>query len=115
LCANGFLSATGASPYIPSISGLNKVDDLKSTTLFELKKVPKRLTEIGSGYIGIELEQLFHHLSSEVTLIQRSERLLKEYDPEISETVEKMLIEQGIHLIKGATYECVEQDGEIKK
>src|SRR5699024_7459612 len=68
-----------------------------------------------SGYIGIELGQLFHHLGSEVTLIQRSERLLKEYDPEISETVEKMLIEQGIHLIKGATYECVEQDGEIKK
>src|SRR5690606_8208866 len=114
-----FLIATGASPSIPSISGLNKVDYLTSTTLFELKKVPKRLTVIGSGYIGIELGQLFHHLGSEVTLIQRSERLLKEYDPEISETVEKMLIEQGIHqgihLIKGATYDCVEQDGEIKK
>ena len=115
LSAKRFLIATGASPSIPSISGLNKVDYLTSTTLFELKKVPKRLTVIGSGYIGIELGQLFHHLGSEVTLIQRSERLLKEYDPEISETVEKMLIEQGIHLIKGATYECVEQDGEIKK
>lgn len=115
LSAKRFLIATGASPSIPSISGLNKVDYLTSTTLFELKKVPKRLTVIGSGYIGIELGQLFHHLGSEVTLIQRSERLLKEYDLEISETVEKMLIEQGIHLIKGATYECVEQDGEIKK
>ena len=115
LSAKRFLIATGASPSIPSISGLNKVDYLTSTTLFELKKVPKRLTVIGSGYIGMELGQLFHHLGSEVTLIQRSERLLKEYDPEISETVEKALIEQGINLIKGATYERVEQDGEIKK
>ena len=48
----------------------------------ELKKVPNRLTVIGSGYIGMELGQLFHNLGSEVTLIQRSERLLKEYDPE---------------------------------
>ena len=33
--------------------------------------------------------------------MQRSERLLKEYDPEISESVEKALIEQGINLVKG--------------
>ena len=58
---------------------------------------------IGSGYIGMELGQLFHNLGSEVTLMQRSERLLKEYDPEISEVVEKALIEQGINLVKGAT------------
>src|SRR5690625_472770 len=114
LSAKRFLIATGASPSIPTISGLEEVDYLTSTTLLELKKVPKRLTVIGSGYIGLELGQLFHNFGSEVTLIQRSERLLKEYDPEISETVEKILIEQGIHLIKGATYECVEQDGEIK-
>lgn len=63
----------------------------------------------------MELGQLFHHLGSEVTLMQRSERLLKEYDPEISEAVERALTEQGINLIKGATFERVEQEGEIKK
>ena len=52
---------------------------------------------------------------SEVTLMQRSERLLKEYDQEISEAVEKALIEQGINLVKGATFERVEQEGQIKK
>ena len=63
----------------------------------------------------MELGQLFHNLGSEVTLMQRSERLLKEYDTEISEAVEKALIEQGINLVKGATFERVEQDGELKK
>lgn len=115
LSAKRFLIATGASPSLPQISGLEKMDYLTSTTLLELKKIPKRLTVIGSGYIGMELGQLFHHLGSEITLMQRSERLLKEYDPEISESVEKALIEQGINLVKGATFERVEQIGEIKR
>lgn len=113
--AQRFLIATGASPLLPRITGLKEVDYLTSTTLLELRKLPKRLTIIGSGYIGRELGQLFHNLGSEVTLIQRSKRLLKEYDPEISEAMEKALIEQGIKLISGATYERVEQDGNIKK
>ncbi|CAI9390224.1 MULTISPECIES: mercury(II) reductase [Bacillaceae] len=115
LSAKRFLIATGASPSLPPISGLEQVDYLTSTTLLELKKVPKRLTVIGSGYIGMELGQLFHNLGSEVTLMQRSERLLKEYDPEISEEVEKALLEQGINLVKGATFDHVEQEGDIKK
>lgn len=115
LSAKRLLIATGASPSLPQISGLEKMDYLTSTTLLELKKIPKRLTVIGSGYIGMELGQLFHHLGSEITLMQRSERLLKEYDPEISESVEKALIEQGINLVKGATFERVEQSGEIKR
>lgn len=115
LSAKRFLIATGASPSLPQISGLEKMDYLTSTTLLELKKIPKRLTVIGSGYIGMELGQLFHHLGSEITLMQRSERLLKEYDPEISESVEKALIEQGINFVKGATFERVEQSGETKR
>src|SRR5690625_3678199 len=115
LFAKRFLIATGSSPSIPEISGLEEVDYLTSTTLLELKKMPKRLTVIGTGYIGLELGQLFHNLGSEVTLIQRSNRLLKEYDPEISEAVERVLIEQGINLIKEVTYERIEQVGEIKK
>ncbi|WP_425445371.1 mercury(II) reductase [Virgibacillus phasianinus] len=115
LSAKRFLIATGASPSIPKISGLEKVDYLTSTTLLELKKVPKRLTVIGTGYIGLELGQLFHNLGSEVTLIQRSDRLLKEYDSEISESVESTIIQKGINLIKEATYERVEQVGEAKK
>lgn len=115
ISAKRFLIATGASPSIPTISGLEEVDYLTSTTLLELKKVPKRLTVFGSGYIGLELGQLFHNLGSEVTLIQRSERLLKEYDPEISKAIEKVLIEQNINLVTGATYDRVEQVGDVKK
>lgn len=115
LSAKRFLIATGASPAVPNIPGLNEVDYLTSTTLLELKKVPKRLAVIGSGYIGMELGQLFHYLGSEVTLMQRSPCLLKEYDPEISEAITQALTEQGINLVTGASFERIEQDGDIKK
>jgi mercuric reductase len=113
--AKSFLIATGASPSIPPIKGLKEVDYLTSTTLLQLKEIPKRLTVIGAGYIGLELGQLFHNLGAEVTLMQRGERLLKEYDPEISEAVEKALTEQGIKFVKGVSFERVEQEDEIKK
>lgn len=115
ITAKRFLIATGASPAVPNIPGLNEADYLTSATLLELKKVPKRLAVIGSGYIGLELGQLFHHLGAEVTLMQRSGRLLKEYDPEISEAITQALTEQGIHLVTGATFERIEQEGELKK
>ncbi|EIJ78377.1 mercuric reductase [Bacillus methanolicus PB1] len=115
LTAKRFLIAAGAAPSIPNIPGLDEVDYLTSTTILELKELPKRLTVIGSGYVGMELGQLFHNLGSEVTLMQRGNRLLKEYDPEISDVVTQMLIEQGIQLVTGATFERVEQQGEIKK
>lgn len=115
LSAKRFLIATGASPSVPKITGLDEVDYLTSTTILELKKVPKRLTVIGSGYIGLELGQLFHNLGTEVTLMQRGQRLLKEYDPEISEAITKCLTEQGINLLTGVSYERVKQDGDIKK
>lgn len=113
LTAHRFLIATGASPAIPTIPGLADVSYLTSTTLLELKELPKSLAVIGSGYIGLELGQIFHNLGVEVTLMQRSQRLLKEYDPEISEPVEKFLNEQGIRSIKGATFESInESEGE---
>ena len=91
------------------------MDYLTSTTLLNLTKVPKRLTVIGSGYIGLELGQLFYNIGSEVTIMQRSDRLLNEHEPEISEMVEKALTEQGINLVKGATFERVEQQGKLKR
>ena len=113
--AQRFLIATGASPLLPDIPGLEEVDYLTSTSLLELEKLPKSLTVIGSGYIGRELGQLFHNLGAEVTLIQRSKRLLKEYDSEISEAMDKSLKEQGIQLVTGVAYNRIEQEGEIKK
>lgn len=73
------------------------------------------MTVIGSGYIGLELGQLFHNLGAEVTLVQGSKQLLKDYDPEVSTAVEKSLYERGIQVNIGINYDHIVQDGGIKK
>jgi mercuric reductase len=112
--AKRFLIATGASPAIPDIPGLKEVNYLTSTTALELKKVPRRLAVIGAGYIALELGQFFHHLGAEVTLMQRSPRILKTYDPEISEVAAQALTEQGMRLITSVAFERVEEKDGIK-
>ncbi|QQE78471.1 mercury(II) reductase [Alicyclobacillus sp. SO9] len=115
IMARNFLISTGASPAVPNIPGLNDVDYLVSTTALELKELPKRLAVIGSGYIAMELGQMFHNFGTEVTLMQRSARVLKSYDPEVSAAVTTALTDQGVDIITGATFNRVEQDGGIKR
>lgn len=110
-----FIIATGASPAIPDIPGLHDIEYLTSTSALDLQEVPKKLTVIGAGFIAMELGQLFHSLGSEVTLMQRNPRFLKNYDPEIAEAVKKTLIEQNIRTITNAVFERVEQDGTVKR
>jgi mercuric reductase len=113
--ADGFILATGARPSVPPIPGLADVDYLTSTSLLDLKQQPEHLIVVGAGYIGLELGQLFRHLGSRVTLTQRSKRLLKEYDPEISDAVQGFLADEGFELMLGATFVRAEQEGQRKR
>jgi mercuric reductase len=113
--ADGFLLATGARPAAPPIPGLDQVDYLTSTSLLDLQKLPEQLVVIGAGYVGLELGQLFRQLGSRVTLMQRSERMLKGYDPELSEVMHEVLTSDGIKVITGATFRHVEQSGITKR
>jgi mercuric reductase len=115
LSAHRFLISTGASPSIPDIQGLDAVEYLTSTSLLELNQLPSSLVVIGSGYIALELGQLLHNLGTKVTLMQRSQRVFKGYDPEISEAITKAITEQGIQLITGVEYERVEKSGDLKQ
>jgi len=58
---------------------------------------------------------MFHNLGSEVTLMQRSARVLKAYEPEVSEAITTALTDQGMRIITGATFLRVEQAGELRR
>ena len=115
ITAKRFLIATGASPLIPDIPGIDEVDYLTSTTLLELTEMPKSLAVIGAGFIGLEMGNLFNNLGVDITLIQRGKNILKNYDPEIADTVKRSLTEKGIKLVTGVEFEQVKQNGKIKQ
>ena len=108
------LIATGTRPSIPQIEGLDEVpyltsDLLTSDELQELKELPESLVIIGGGYIALELGQMFHRFGTHVTILERSQVILPNYEPEVSEALTFALREEGIHLVTGALVECVSQ------
>jgi mercuric reductase len=113
ITAGKIIIATGASPAIPSIPGIECVPYLTSTTALELKEQPRSLLVIGGGYIGCELAQMFARLGTRVTLVTRS-RLLPEAEPEIAEALTGYLAGEGITVRTGLSYSGIESgDSEI--
>jgi mercuric reductase len=103
LSASRFLVATGSSPAVPNIPGLSDTPYLTSDLLtsqegMELRKLPESLLIIGGGYIALELGQMFSRFGVKVTILERGERILSVYEPEISESVAAVFREEGITL-----------------
>jgi mycothione reductase len=88
ITANAIFIVSGARPLIPPIEGLADVDYLTSVTFLELETLPKSTVIVGGGYIACEYAHFLSSMGSEVTIIQRAPRLVKEQEPEISALLE---------------------------
>ena len=91
--------ATGASPTVPPIPGLQEASFLTSDTLWGLKDLPPRLLVLGGGPAGCELAQSFARLGSAVTQVEMAPRLLLREDPEVSELVAAGLRADGVNVL----------------
>ena len=91
-----FVISTGSRPVAPSIPGMESCDYLDSENVWELEAFPNRLLVVGAGPIGIELGQAFHRLGADVTIAQRSERILTKEDTDVSEQMLGYLREEGL-------------------
>ena len=111
-----FLIATGSRPLVPPIDGLDQTPYLTSDLLTaeepqELFDLPRSLVIIGGGYIALELGQMFHRFGSEVTILERSRKILKGYEPEVSVTLTAILREEGVNLVTGVQVRQVSREG----
>jgi len=109
--AGKVIVATGASPDLPAIPGIETVPYLTSTTALELEELPKSLLIIGGGYIGCELGQMFARAGVDVTIATRR-RLLPGAEPEISEALTRYFAEEGITVREGLAYRNIRQMSE---
>jgi len=96
LTADKIFINAGTRPHIPSIPGLGEGDYLTSTSVMELREVPRHLLIIGGSYIALEFAQLFHRLGAEVTLVDTAEHFLPKEDADIADELKKILEEEGI-------------------
>ena len=105
--------ATGSSPAIPPIDGIDGVAYLTSESALEIDHLPQSLIVIGGGVIGVELGQMFARFGSHVTIVCRS-RLLPSGEPEVGEALEAALGAEGIEIVRGVSYRSIARsDGAI--
>ncbi|QVK20705.1 dihydrolipoyl dehydrogenase [Mycoplasmatota bacterium] len=97
---NNMILALGASPKIIPIEGTQYV--LTSKEILELKEIPKSLTIIGGGIIGMEIAFIYNALGTDVSVIEYIPRVLSCLDSDVSEVVRKSAIEKGINIYDGA-------------
>jgi mercuric reductase len=111
------LIATGSSPSIPAFAGLAETPYLTSDLLGSQEnlgsnELPETLLIVGGGYIALELGQMFSRLGSQITLLVPSERILKDYEPEISQALTSILRQERMQVVSGVQVQQVSGDSE---
>ncbi len=111
LGAKKFIIATGASPYIPPIPGLQDVPYVTYLDIFDNIDLPERFLVIGAGPIGVELAQAYQRLGSQVTLIDIG--LLPQEEPEVAEVLGQVFAREGLRFVKGLVKHVQQEGNEI--
>jgi pyruvate/2-oxoglutarate dehydrogenase complex dihydrolipoamide dehydrogenase (E3) component len=111
LSADYALICTGAHPFIPPITGLDKTSFLTYQNIWDLNVLPKHLIVIGGGPIGCEIAQGFRRLGSNVTLLEGGDRLLPRDDNDASRIIAETFRNEGIDLRLKSNVERTWQDG----
>ncbi|MDB5684713.1 MAG: glutathione reductase [Sphingomonas bacterium] len=113
MTARTILVATGAWPVIPSFPGAEH--GITSNEVFHLDVLPKRVVIAGGGYIANEFAGIFHEFGAHVTLVNRSDQILRGYDEQIRDRLLQISMTKGIEFRFNANFEKVEkqEDGSL--
>jgi glutathione reductase (NADPH) len=105
--ADKILIATGATPVMPSIDGIEHA--ISSNEVFHLPELPKRVVIAGGGYIANEFAGIFHQFGSHVTLVNRTDVILRQYDQQIVDRLIQISLRKGIDFKFHATIDSIER------
>ncbi|EGQ3983167.1 FAD-containing oxidoreductase [Staphylococcus pseudintermedius] len=106
----------GAKSVIPNIKGIDtsqRVYDSKA--IMDLTQQPKRLVIVGGGYIALEFASIFANFGTTVTVLERSDQILKREDAVIAQQVTEDLTQKGIQFIYNAETEAIEDEADVTK
>lgn len=111
--ARRIVIATGSSPFVPPIPGVDEVTHYTNENIFDLRDRPEHLLIIGGGPIGMEMAQAHVRLGSKVTVIEGLKALGRD-DPEAAKVVLDKMRAEGIEIVEDALAEEIgEDEGQI--
>ena len=114
LTTRNIVVATGAGPLLPSIPGLEEVEPLTSDTLWDIRKLPRRLVVVGGGPIGSEITQAMRRFGSEVTQVESAPQIMSREDADVSALIRSRFEEEGIRVLTGHRVVEFRREGDTK-
>jgi dihydrolipoamide dehydrogenase len=119
LKTKNIILATGSSPIIPPIPGINEAHKsgflMTSKEMLSINQIPKKLIIVGGGVIGIEFATIFNSFNTEVTIIEREKEILTNIDDDIREAMLKILKKAKIEILTEATVTGIDEKKVIYK
>jgi mercuric reductase len=109
-----YIIATGASPTMLAVPGIEEAEPLNSTTLMDLEALPESLIVLGGRAIALELGQTMARLGVNVLILQRSSRLVPDHESEIGRAIKNYLEDEGLGIITGVQVERLSREGETR-
>lgn len=104
---------TGTVPFVPPIEGINEVENIyTSDTLLDLKVLPKTLTIIGAGFIGLEFASIYSNFGTDVTVIHTEETILPQEDDEDRQAIIEQFNKKGVTFIHSAKIKAFQKKGQ---
>lgn len=101
--AKNWVIATGSSPGIPPVEGLDKTPFITNKEIFSLEHLPSSMIILGAGPIATEMAQAFSRLGSKVSVVQRSSQILSKEDKDLADEVMGVLNSEGVEFYLDAT------------
>ena len=106
--AKNIIIATGSTPSMPEIPGKHLA--INSDQFFEMKKLPKKISIVGSGYIALEFAFLLKNLNYDVSLIIRKKTVLNEFDPDIGQRILNSARNKKIKIYDESTVQSIKKN-----
>ncbi|WJS99801.1 glutathione-disulfide reductase [Novosphingobium humi] len=113
ISAKYILVAVGAWPVMPEFPGNEHA--ITSNEVFHLENFPKRVVIQGAGYIALEFAGIFNALGAHVTVVNRSDKILRSYDESLTDRLLTMMRARGVEFRFNAPIESIikQSDGSL--
>jgi pyruvate/2-oxoglutarate dehydrogenase complex dihydrolipoamide dehydrogenase (E3) component len=99
--------STGTRASLDAVPGLAESQPLTHVEALELVEIPKHLIVIGGGYVGLELSQAMRRFGSNVTVLERNDRLVSQEDDDVTEGLHDLVKDEGIEVLLSARLRSV--------
>ena len=107
--AEKFIINTGSVTVIPKIEGANSKGVYTSESMMNLDELPKGLTIVGGGYIGLEFASMYADFGSKVTVVQDGDVFLPREDEDIAKAIRDVLEAKNVEIVTGAKVTKVDE------